>query len=73
MDSDNIEDGFVGRPQAGIKIKVTRDTIISIVTSYYCIQRKLLLTYHYVQIVSLETGKCVGPNTEGEIYIKSKS
>ncbi|XP_060846886.1 uncharacterized protein LOC132926542 [Rhopalosiphum padi] len=44
-DIDTVRDGSVGRPAAGIKIKV----------------------------VSLETGECVGPNTEGEIRIKSVS
>ncbi|XP_027845831.2 uncharacterized protein LOC114126147 [Aphis gossypii] len=47
MDSDisTVKDGSVGRPAAGIEIK----------------------------IVNLKTGKCVGPNTEGEIRIKSVS
>ncbi|XP_060852797.1 uncharacterized protein LOC132930768 isoform X2 [Rhopalosiphum padi] len=47
MDSGigTVRDGSVGRPAAGIKIK----------------------------IVSLETGECVGPNTEGEIHVKSVS
>ncbi|XP_015376110.1 PREDICTED: luciferin 4-monooxygenase-like [Diuraphis noxia] len=47
MDSDKstVIAGSVGRPAAGIKIR----------------------------IVSLETGNCVGPNTEGEIRIKSVS
>ncbi|CAI6361279.1 unnamed protein product [Macrosiphum euphorbiae] len=47
MDSDisTVIAGSVGRPAAGIKIR----------------------------IVSLETGECVGPNTEGEIRIKSVS
>ncbi|VVC39223.1 Hypothetical protein CINCED_3A008360 [Cinara cedri] len=44
-DINTVKHGSVGRPAAGIKIK----------------------------IVSLKTGKCVGPNTEGEIRIKSVS